>query len=348
MPAGTPTPKGFRSPLGSALPDVPADIFKLADDVDTYLANSYHLVNTLVNRPAASAALNGVRFYATDAEVGYQCVAAAWVRITAVPDGIQAGILTGGIPTRQGANTVRITAGTGWVPDANGALQYVTWNQTDVNVPNAASTRADLITLSSDGAINRSAGADTAGQNHWNAPAPGTNAIRLATAVSTPTGIATPSTATTGVMDRRKRAKGFIAWGTLGSSGDLGFAEPAAADFRRIELSGLCAVEVSLGIESQGTTDVNDTGWARARLRANVNSGGNATILEVGHHSKNQWPAHTSNQRVSDVNTLGLGGGSILIRPQMDFDNSSHTGSCWWHLRELVGITQVADSNGSV
>lgn len=41
----------------------------------------YHLTDTYANRPAAAASLNGVRFFATDKMMEWQCIAGAWVLV---------------------------------------------------------------------------------------------------------------------------------------------------------------------------------------------------------------------------------------------------------------------------
>lgn len=43
------------------------------------LTSSVHIADLFANRPSATAGLNGVRFWATDKMIEYQCIAAAWV-----------------------------------------------------------------------------------------------------------------------------------------------------------------------------------------------------------------------------------------------------------------------------
>ena len=55
-----------------------------ADHVWLDLVNA-HLTGTYASRPTATAALNGVRFFATDKLMEWQCVSAAWVLVNTLP-----------------------------------------------------------------------------------------------------------------------------------------------------------------------------------------------------------------------------------------------------------------------
>lgn len=59
------------------IPNV-ADLLTRAD-----LTTDVHISNTYSNRPAASSALDGVRFFATDKLMEWQCIAGAWVLLFA-------------------------------------------------------------------------------------------------------------------------------------------------------------------------------------------------------------------------------------------------------------------------
>lgn len=48
-----------------------------------FVAGAADIADTYANRPAASSSLNGIRFFATDKLMEWQCVAAAWVLINA-------------------------------------------------------------------------------------------------------------------------------------------------------------------------------------------------------------------------------------------------------------------------
>lgn len=68
------------------LADLSTTTGKLADGAVTVpkaVLTSYHVTDIYNNRPPASAALNGVRFFATDKAMEWQCVGGAWVLINA-------------------------------------------------------------------------------------------------------------------------------------------------------------------------------------------------------------------------------------------------------------------------
>jgi hypothetical protein len=144
----------------------------------------------------------------------------------------QHGVAQGGAITWINANTIRVAAGKGWVQQASGLLRKVKWVQTDVNIPNAANTRLDQITVSSAGTVTRLPGlTDVAGAtldnrngaDPWSNPGVG-SVLRLVDVVATAAGVANSAA---GFRDRRPSASGArrVLSGTPNPGGNPGFAK---------------------------------------------------------------------------------------------------------------------------
>lgn len=234
-------------------------------------------------------------------------------------DYIQQGVISGGTVVRNSASQVTVAAGSGWILQASGILQRVTWPATVISGIPAASAngRVDQVAVASTGVVSRLQGA-TASTSAWasldDAPAGPSRAavpvgsMRLSEFVVGAGGIG--SAVGLNFRDRRTWARGAYGRILLGSGASFSTASGVHSDISstllslRMELTG-----VPVHVKFAGY--VTQTSQSNTAISIRVNG---ATFLAPDFAFVPFSPA-TAHSVHFNSEQSGLGAGSKLFRP---------------------------------